>query len=95
LVSTLFFVAMNGRMVPGMAMIASAANPGLRGTFMTLNGAVQSAAMGVASVVGGLIVTPTPDGRLAHYWHAGLLGVAISGVTYWLAGRVRMYDKAS
>ncbi len=95
LVSTLFFIAMNGRMVPGMAMIASAANPGLRGTFMTLNGAVQSAAMGVASVVGGLIVTPTADGRLAHYWHAGLLGVAVSGVTYWLAGRVRMHDSAT
>ena len=41
-------------MIPGMAIITSAANPQLRGTFMALNSAVQSAAMGLAAFVGGL-----------------------------------------
>jgi hypothetical protein len=36
-VSTLLFMCMSGRMIPGMAIITSAANPALRGTFMTLN----------------------------------------------------------
>ena len=57
LVSTLFFVCMSGRMIPGMAMLTSAANPALRGTFMTLNSAVQSGAMGVAALVGGYIIS--------------------------------------
>ena len=47
-----FFFCMNARMIPGMAMLTSAANPALRGTFMTLNSAVQSAAMGLAALAG-------------------------------------------
>ena len=92
-ISTLFFVAMNGRMVPAMAVLSSAANPQMRGTFMTLNGSVQSLAMGLASVVGGLLVTQQPDGHLTHYWLAGLVGVAATLVTHWLAGRVRMHTQ--
>ena len=89
--STLFFVAMNGRMVPAMAVLSSAANPQLRGTFMTLNGSVQSLSMGVASLVGGILVTQHPDGRLTDYWHAGLVGVVGSLITFWLAGRIRLH----
>lgn len=51
--TTLMFALMSGRMIPGMAILTAAANPALRGTFMTLNAAVQSAAMGLASLAGG------------------------------------------
>ncbi|MEY2780850.1 MAG: Purine efflux pump PbuE [Pseudomonadota bacterium] len=91
--STLFFIAMNGRMVPAMAVLSAAAHPQLRGTFMTLNGSMQSLAMGLASVVGGMLVTQQADGRLGNYWHAGILGVIGSGVTFWLAGRVTMHTQ--
>jgi len=50
--STLFFVCMSGRMIPCMAMLTSAANPAWRGTFMTINSAVQSASVGIAALVG-------------------------------------------
>ena len=93
LASTLFFIAMNGRMVPAMAVLSAAAHPQLRGTFMTLNGSMQSLAMGLASVVGGVLITQQADGRLGHYWHAGLLGVFCTGVTFWLAGRVTMHTQ--
>jgi predicted MFS family arabinose efflux permease len=91
--STLFFIAMNGRMVPAMAVLSAAAHPQLRGTFMTLNGSVQSLAMGLASVVGGMLVTQQADGRLGNYWHAGVLGVCCSVVTFWLAGRVTLHTQ--
>ena len=52
-VFAVFMTFMSGRMIPGMAIVTSAANPQLRGTFMTLNGAVQSASMGMASFLGG------------------------------------------
>ena len=48
MVTTIMFIGINGRMVPGMALVASTASPKLRGTFMALNSSVQSAAMGVA-----------------------------------------------
>jgi predicted MFS family arabinose efflux permease len=77
-VSTCFFLLMNARMIPGMALISSAVRPEKRGTFMAVNGAVQSASMGAAAFVGGLIIGRDPAGQLTHYWVAGLLGVAAS-----------------
>ena len=56
-VSTLLFMCLSGRMIPGMAILTSAANPALRGTFMTLNASVQSAGMGVAAFVGGQLIS--------------------------------------
>ncbi len=43
-ITTLFFVLVSGRFVPGMALVTAAAEPALRGTFMSLNSAVQSSA---------------------------------------------------
>ena len=79
LISTSFFAMMSGRMIPGMAMISSSVEPRLRGTFMTLNSAVQSASMGLAALVGGLIIGRDAQGHLTLYWVAGLLGWALSG----------------
>lgn len=90
-ISTLFFTVMSGRMIPGMAMISSAALPRLRGTFMTLNSAVQSAAMGLAALVAGLIIGRDAQGQLTGYWMAGLLGVVASLLSVWLAGHLRLH----
>jgi predicted MFS family arabinose efflux permease len=90
LISTSFFAMMSGRMIPGMAMISSSVEPRLRGTFMTLNSAVQSASMGMAALVGGLIIGRDAQGHLTLYWVAGLLGVLASGLSAWLAGRLRL-----
>ena len=90
-ISTLFFTVMSGRMIPGMAMISSAVEPRLRGTFMTLNSAVQSASMGLAALVAGLIIGRDAQGQLTGYWMAGLLGVVASWLSVWLAGHLRLH----
>jgi predicted MFS family arabinose efflux permease len=91
LVSTVFFTVMSGRMIPGMAMISSAAQPRLRGTFMTLNAAVHSASMGLGALVGGMIIGRDDQGQITHYWMAGLLGAVASLLSVWLAGRLRLH----
>jgi len=90
-ISTLFFTVVSGRMIPGMAMVSSAVEPRLRGTFMTLNSAVQSASMGLAALVGGLIIGRDALGHLTFYWAAGLLGVGASLLSAWLAGHLRLH----
>jgi predicted MFS family arabinose efflux permease len=90
-ISSLFFTVMSGRMIPGMAMISSAALPRLRVTFMTLNSAVQSASMGLAALVAGLIIGRDAQGQLTLYWVAGLLGVVASLLSVWLAGHLRLH----
>jgi len=91
-ISTALFTMMSGRMIPGMAMISSAVEPRLRGTFMTLNSAVQSASMGLAALVAGLIIGRDAQGQLTGYWVAGLLGVVASLMSVWLAGQLRLHE---
>ncbi len=90
-VSTSFFICMSGRMIPGMAIITSAANPALRGTFMALNSSVQSAAMGLAAFIGGLIISRDAQGLVQHYWGNALVGVAASLLSLWLVGKLSLY----
>ena len=90
-VSTLFFVLMSGRMIPGMAILTSAAQPQLRGTFMTLNASVQSAAMGLAAFVGGLIIQRDTQGLVERYWLAALLGAVASLLAAWMASKLHLH----
>ena len=90
LATTVMFIGMNGRMVPGMALVASAANPKLRGTFMALNSSLQSAAMGVATVVGGLVISRDAQGLVQHYWVNALLGMVATALGLALAGRLKL-----
>jgi len=94
-VSTLFFVGMNGRMIPGMAILTAAANPQLRGTFMTLNSAVQSAAMGLAALVGGLLISRDAQGMVQNYWHAAALGALASLCALVLVRKLHLHGAAA
>ena len=95
LVSTLFFVCMSGRMIPGMAMLTSAANPALRGTFMTLNSAVQSGAMGLAALVGGYIISRDAAGMVQNYGVAAVVGGLASLLTVVVGARLQLHQTAA
>jgi predicted MFS family arabinose efflux permease len=94
-VSTLFFMCMSGRMIPGMAILTSAANPQLRGTFMTLNSSVQSAGMGVAAFVGGQIISRDAQGQVQNYWMAAVWACPGIALAIWLAGKLTLHGAAA
>jgi predicted MFS family arabinose efflux permease len=94
-VTTLMFIGMNGRMIPGMALVTSAANPKLRGTFMALNSSVQSAAMGIAAFLGGLIISRDAQGLVQHFWVNAVVGSLASVVSVLLVGRLHLYGSAA
>ena len=94
LVSSVLFVVMSGRMIPGMALIGAAADPRRRGSFMTLNSAVQSLAMGLAALVGGQILGRDGNGHLTQYWIAALLGGGASLLSFVLASKLRLHGEA-
>jgi predicted MFS family arabinose efflux permease len=93
LVSSMLFVVMSGRMIPGMALIGASADPRRRGSFMTLNSAVQSLAMGLAALVGGQILGRDGNGHLTHYWMAALLGGGASLLSFVLASKLRLHGQ--
>jgi len=91
LVSSLLFVVMSGRMIPGMALIGASADPKRRGSFMTLNSAVQSLAMGLAALVGGMILGRDDNGHLTYYWVSALVGGAASLLSFVLSAKLRLH----
>ncbi len=86
--STIMFIFMSGRMIPGMAIVTSTCKPQQRGTFMALNSAVQSAAMGLAAFVGGHIISRDAQGLVQDYWMSAALGVGASLLCMWLVGKL-------
>ncbi len=102
-VTTAFIVLGSGRFVPATALITSAVAAPLRGSFMTLNTAVQSAGSGLAAVVAGLLIHQTDAAApLQGYGLIGwlsclatLAGVAMVGSIRPWAGGVPVVAEAA
>ncbi len=90
--TTLFFVLISGRFIPAMAIITSAAQPRLRGTFMSLNATVQSLAMGLAATLSGFIITQQGSGLIKGYQNVGYVAIAANLLAIWYVSRVVMHD---
>lgn len=88
-VSTVFFIFVPGRMVPAMAIVTSAVQSRLRGTFLSMSGATQQLASGAASFVGGLIIAQDAAGHIVRYDRVGWLAVAATLLAMALASRIR------
>ena len=91
--TTCFFVLISGRMIPGMALITSAAQPNLRGTFMSLNGTVQSVSMGLATTLAGYLITVDASGKMQGYPLVGLVAIAANLVAIWFVAKLVVHDK--
>jgi predicted MFS family arabinose efflux permease len=79
-----------GRMVAAMAMVTGSVEKERRGGFMSANSAVQHISTGLGAYLGGQIID---DDKVTHamlyFYRVGLLAVAATLVSLWLAGRVR------
>ncbi|MBU1214184.1 MAG: MFS transporter [Gammaproteobacteria bacterium] len=90
--TTLFFVLVSGRFIPAMAIITSAAQPKLRGTFMSLNATVQSLAMGLAATLSGFIITQDASGQVVGYGNVGYVAITANLLAMWYVSRIVMHD---
>ena len=91
--TTCFFVFVSGRMIPAMAIIASAAQPALRGTFMSLNGTMQSLAMGLATTLAGFLTSLDASGRIVGYSLVGYVAIAANLLAVWFVSRIEMHGR--
>jgi hypothetical protein len=55
---------------------------------------VQSASMGLASFLSGLIIGRDAAGQVQHYWVAGLIGVCASLASIVMARRLVVHSTA-
>ncbi len=84
LVSTFFFIVVPTRMVPAMAMVNAAVTPQLRGTFMSLNSALQSTVQGVTALIAASIIGRNSANELERYgWVGALSALFVLMAIFW------------
>jgi DHA1 family inner membrane transport protein len=86
---SILMVSNSGRMIAALSMINASVEPRLRGGFMSAYSSIQHISAGVGSYVAGLIIVETPDKTLHNYGWVGLIGMASTLFSLWLAGRLR------
>lgn len=91
-IAGLFFITVNGRMIPTQAIVSSVTLPQQRGGFMSINSSMQQLASGVAANIAGAIVVEGADGRIENYGWVGWLSIALIVACVFLAGRVKPVD---
>lgn len=91
--TTAFFVLVSGRMIPAMAIITSAAQPKLRGTFMSLNAAVQQLASGLAATLAGFITTQSASGQIIGYDRVGYVAIFANLLAMAFVTHIAMHDQ--
>ncbi|MBD3626881.1 MULTISPECIES: MFS transporter [Cyclobacterium] len=92
IVSTIFFVTSNGRMVPAAALITGTAKPENRGSFLSFNSAVQQLSAGLASFVGGMVLVEGGDGKLYNFEMIGYAAIIISLLCIPLIRGIKVVD---
>ena len=91
--TTAFFVLVSGRMIPAIAIITSAAQPRLRGTFMSLHATVQAFSMGLATTLAGFIITQNSAGQIVGYELVGYVAIGGNILAIWFVSRLVMHDQ--
>jgi predicted MFS family arabinose efflux permease len=81
LVNAVMFVGIFSRMIPAQALMSAIPEPSNRGSFMAINSSVQQMAGGFASVVAGLIVVQSADGKLERFNVLGYILVFTTIIT--------------
>ena len=94
-IAGLFFIFVNGRMIPMQAIVSGVVTPQQRGGFMSINSSMQQLATGLAALIGGAIVHKTADGRIEHYALVGYFSILLIAASIWLAGRVKPIEDAT
>jgi MFS transporter, DHA1 family, inner membrane transport protein len=88
-IAGLFFITVNGRMVPVQALVSGVVDAKHRGGFMSINSSAQQLATGIAANISGAIIIETESGRIERYNWVGYLSAALLLISIGLAWRVQ------
>jgi len=92
-ITGLFFVTSNARFVPAQALITSVVKPEERGSFMSINSAVQSLTNGIAPIIAGMLVSETlGTKKMIGYNLAGYVAVIASILAVVIAQKIKSTD---
>jgi DHA1 family inner membrane transport protein len=87
--TTMLVVCSSGQTVPALALITSCAPAASRGSFLSVNAAVQQLAMGLGALLAGSLLSQAGPGQpLEGYPLVGLLACAVALLSFGLVGAI-------
>jgi len=87
--NVIFFMCFGGRFVPAMTLISSCVKPQRRGSFLSINSAVQQLASGVAVMIASTIIINDASGKLFNFGWVGILAAAATLICIGVAVRLK------
>lgn len=99
-ISAIFFIFSNGRMVPSTTMETAVISPDLRGSYMSIRSSVQQLTSGLATTLAGLIITErasvfgTEAKALVNYQYVGIIAVLFSLLSLYVARKLTVEQGA-
>jgi predicted MFS family arabinose efflux permease len=92
-ISTIFFVTVNGRMIPMQAIVSGVVTPQQRGGFMSINSSVQQLASGAGATIAGSIVYTSADGHFENYAYVGYFSIFMILIALFLGKKVKPIEE--
>lgn len=92
IVTTVFFITIGGRTIPASTIITSTVKPQQRGSFMSLNVAVQQISSGAAAYMAGIIIYKDTAGHLHNYNIVGYIAIAFSLLSLYIAKGIKVVE---
>jgi predicted MFS family arabinose efflux permease len=89
IITGLFFIFTNGRIIPTQAMVSSVVTPQQRGGFMAINSSVQLLAQAIATSIGGAIIVQEESGYISHYDWVGYYAMFMLFISIFIAKKVK------
>jgi predicted MFS family arabinose efflux permease len=89
IITGLFFIFTNGRIIPTQAMVSSVVTPQQRGGFMAINSSVQLLAQAIATSIGGAIIVQEKSGYMSHYDWVGYYAMFMLFISIFIAKKVK------
>lgn len=88
-ISGIFFVFSNGRLIPTQAIVSNVVGSRQRGSFMAINSSVQLFAQAIATNIGGFIIHKTASGYLENYQYVGYFAIIMIFISIFIAKTVK------
>lgn len=87
--TTFFFICINGRMIPGMALVQGTVLPQHRGSFTSISSSVQQLSGAAGTFISGFIVVKGADGLLQHYNWVGFVAVLFTLISLYIVRQIK------
>jgi MFS transporter, DHA1 family, inner membrane transport protein len=100
ILTAIFFIFSNGRMVPSTTMETAVIQPEMRGSYMSIRSSVQQLCSGLAAFIAGLIITERPSEfsaeakALVNYQYVGAIAIFFTLISLYAARKLSVVKGA-